>query len=376
MTASTKPDLSFRLGHAAGSWDAATEACLEQIGDSQGASLGFLYVADSLADDLPSILAQLRRKTGITDWVGTVGMGVCAGRREYFDEPAVAVMTAALPRDSFRVVPPVSRDADEVDAGTFEWIVAAQPRLGLIHCDPRNADLAELIGDVAERTSGFLVGGLSSSRGEMPQLANTISEGGLSGVLFGAEVDVVTGLSQGCAPIGPVRTVTSSQENVVLTIDGRPALDVLREDMKELLARDPTAPAYTVHVALPIPGSDIGDYLVRNLVGIDPSMSAIGIGALIDPGDRILFCRRDPQSAEGYLRRMLRDMRQRLDGPPKGGVYVSCLARGPNLFGPGSHEMRIVAEELGDFPLVGFFANGEISNNRLYGYTGVLTLFR
>ena len=32
-------------------------------------------------------------------------------------------------------------------------------------------------------------------------------------------------------------------------------------------------------------------------------------------------------------------------------------------------------DELGDFPLVGFFANGEISNNRLYGYTGVLTLF-
>ena len=187
---------------------------------------------------------------------------------------------------------------------------------------------------------------------------------------------MVTGLSQGCTPIGPVRTVTRSQNNILLQVDGRPALEVLREDMKELLARDSAQAAYHVHVALPVPGSDTGDYLVRNLVGIDPTQSAVAIGALVDPGDRIIFCRRDLQSAVADLKRMLREIRQRLDGPPKGGIYVSCLARGPNMFGPGSREMALVAEELGDFPLVGFFANGEISNNRLYGYTGVLTLFR
>ena len=35
----------------------------------------------------------------------------------------------------------------------------------------------------------------------------------------------------------------------------------------------------------------------------------------------------------------------------------------------------MIRDELGDFPLAGLFANGEISNDRLYGYTGVLALF-
>ena len=50
-------------------------------------------------------------------------------------------------------------------------------------------------------------------------------------------------------------------------------------------------------------------------------------------------------------------------------------ARGPNQFGDDSDELKMITKELGEFPLVGFFANGEISNNRLYGYTGVLTVF-
>ena len=51
------------------------------------------------------------------------------------------------------------------------------------------------------------------------------------------------------------------------------------------------------------------------------------------------------------------------------------MARGQNLFGTDSEELRLVESELGAFPLVGFFANGEICNNRLYGYTGVIALF-
>ena len=71
----------------------------------------------------------------------------------------------------------------------------------------------------------------------------------------------------------------------------------------------------------------------------------------------------------------MKNLKARTRGTPKGGVYVSCVARGPNLFGKDSEELKMIREVLGDFPLAGFYANGEISNNRLYGYTGVLTLF-
>jgi small ligand-binding sensory domain FIST len=72
---------------------------------------------------------------------------------------------------------------------------------------------------------------------------------------------------------------------------------------------------------------------------------------------------------------MANQLRRRAGAAPRAGLYFSCLARGPNLFGPDSAELAILRRELGAFPMVGMFCNGEISNDRLYGYTGVLLLF-
>jgi small ligand-binding sensory domain FIST len=114
---------------------------------------------------------------------------------------------------------------------------------------------------------------------------------------------------------------------------------------------------------------------VRNLVGIDPNKGWIAIGDLVSKGDPIMFTRRDKPSAETDLDRMLSKLKQRIAKPIRGGIYVSCLSRGVNLFGPDAAETRRINAQLGDFPLVGFFANGEISHDRLYAHTGVLTLF-
>jgi small ligand-binding sensory domain FIST len=146
--------------------------------------------------------------------------------------------------------------------------------------------------------------------------------------------------------------------------------------MGELLMRDLRRMAGLIFAAFPVPGSDMADYLVRNIIGIDIKSGLIGVAAEVAAGDPILFCRRDPASAIDDLDRMLAGLKRRLGNrTPRGGIYVSCIARGPNLFGPDAVELRRVREALGDFPLAGFFANGEICNDRLYGYTGVLTLF-
>jgi small ligand-binding sensory domain FIST len=158
-------------------------------------------------------------------------------------------------------------------------------------------------------------------------------------------------------------------------IDGRPALSVLLEDIGPDLAQDLRRLGGVIFVGLPVAGSDTGDYLVRNLMAIDPARGWVVIAAEIAAGDQILFCRRDPQSARADMARMLRQLAGRLDGPPKAGIYVSCVARGVNLFGEPGVETRLIRETLGEFPLIGFFANGEISRDRLYGHTGVLTLF-
>ncbi len=344
--------------------------------------LAFIYVTDAVADDLSSILTYLKQKSGIDHWVGSTGIGICAGRNEVFGRAGVAVMVAQLPQDSFRVLPTIQTGVDEIPEEQHQWSRQAMPPFGVIHGDPYNPQIAELIEDVsmdienlALDTPGFLVGGLAASRSSAFQVAETVTQGGVSGVLFAPDIEVATGLSQGCTPVGPTRRITDVRDGVVMSLDGRPALDVFKEDIGELLARDLARVDGYIHAAFPISGSDMGDYVVRNLLGVDPEHGWIAVAGAPQPGDSVMFVRRDPKSAEEDLMRMAAHIKRRLPGEPRGGLYFSCVARGPSLFGDEGAEMAILARALGDFPLVGFFGNGEISNNRLYGYTGVLCLF-
>jgi small ligand-binding sensory domain FIST len=99
------------------------------------------------------------------------------------------------------------------------------------------------------------------------------------------------------------------------------------------------------------------------------------VGEIFATGASLMLVRRVRAASDHEIVRMLAPLTSRVAGPPRGGIYFSCIARGPSLFGPHSEELGILRRELGDFPLVGVFCNGEISNNRLYGYTGVLALF-
>ncbi len=366
--------LEFRYGHAsAADWREAAESCLAQLGQG-AASLGFLYVTDVLADHVGDVLAFFKSRTAIPHWVGTVGIGICATAKEYLDEPAIAVLAGDFEPDSFRVFSGVA-GAEDVDNVALKCGDAV-PNFAIVHADPLNRRLGELVPHLAGKVeSGFLVGGLTSSRRQNVQIADGIVEGGLSGVSFSEGVTIATRLTQGCSPIGGKHVVTTSQQNVIISLDGRPALDVFREDVGETLGRDLNRIGGHVFAALPIPGSDTGDYLVRNLVGIDPANRLIAIGEMVQPGASVMFCKRDAGTAREDMERMLESMRKGLYTRPRGGIYYSCLGRGAGLFGPDSEELKLVREGLGDFPLVGFFCNGEISHNRLYGYTGVLTLF-
>ena len=125
----------------------------------------------------------------------------------------------------------------------------------------------------------------------------------------------------------------------------------------------------------PVYVGDTGDYLVRNLIGVDAERGLLVIGEKVSNGDKIMFVRRDEQAASEDMVHMLSQLRKRIDGPPQAGVYIACVGRGPAIFSPGNREIDIIHDSLGRFPLVGFSANGEICNNRLYGYTGVLLLF-
>jgi len=368
---------AFALGHATSAdWQEAARRCLMQLGDTPSASLGFLYVTDHFAADFEQVLSFFRDETGVEDWVGSVGIGVCATGQEYFDQPAIAVMLAAFPPQNFRVFPRVEHGLDELDQECVQWAERTTAGLAIVHGDPSNPKTPALIEALAQALpAGFLVGGMSSSRHGHWQIANAVTQGGLSGVLFAAEQGVVTGLTQGCSLMGRKHRISEARGNVLARLDDRPALEVFNEEVGEALAADPQRAAGYIFAALPIHGSDTGDYLVRNIIGVDPDKRLMAIGDQLETGDALQFCRRDLRSAQDDLLRMLQDVKRRCPSPPRGGVYYSCLGRGRNMFGDRSEELLTIRQELGDFPLVGFFANGEISHDRLYGYTGVLTLF-
>jgi small ligand-binding sensory domain FIST len=395
----------FRHGHATHpDWRMATELALAQIegrqgkpGWTAGGNLGFVYVTPRLAPHAEQIVALLQTRTGVSDWVGTCGDSIIATGVEYDDEPAIALMLAELPAEGFRVF---SGAHPPPPAGTLTADGSVAASAALVHADPATPDLAELVEDLAGKVTGaMLFGGISSGRADpIPQVAGRVLSGGLSGVVFSAQVELLMRVTQGCSPLAGEHVISSCQSNLIKSLDGQPALDVLLSDLGVTESARSSRDGETLLRAMPAarmrsgilvglasgeaprtarrPG--FGDYIVRNLVGIDPHNRLVAVSALPREGDRAVFCTRDAQAAHADLMRICTELREELETEGRsirGGIYVSCLARGKALFGSASAEVGLLQSQLGDFPLVGFFANGEIAGQQLYGYTGVLTLF-
>ena len=380
-------------------------------------TLALLYITDHYANAAQDILDHLSSELPeVTDWSGTVGVGIASNNVEYFDEPALAVMLCELPSDQYRVF-----------SGVAPLGLGFEAHSALIHADGNTADLPELIAELASRTaSGYLFGGLSSSRAQPVQFAvsgngnirgqgaaSGVFTGGMSGVAFGEGVSLVSRVTQGCQPVSKTRTVTAFEVNVATGLDGEPALDVMLRDLNVSLDQ-PREALNVVRATLVglVDPSDAGgrnavsrtgnfgsDVIVRHIIGLDPGRRGVAVSGQLEAGMQLAFCQRSVQAARTDLVRACSEIREELEPeelpvdtatalvqseaesaphPARriaGAVYVSCSGRGGPHFGGPSAELQIVRRALGDVPLVGFFAGGEIARHHLYGYTGVLTVF-
>jgi len=401
-------------------WPMAAGLVLAQLraqmalhGYAQSPTLGLLYITDHYAPAAQEILDHLGAELPwITDWCGTVGVGIASNNVEYFDEPALVVMLLDVPSDQYRVFSGVSPLGLGFEAAT-----------ALVHADGSTQDLPELLEEMAARTaSGYLFGGLCSSRTERLQFAlaadgtirgqgraTGVFHGGMSGVAFGSGVVMVSRVTQGCAPVSPARRVTQADHNVVITLDGEPALDVMLADLGVSLSRPEEALqrvrstlvglSRSSEAAVQRTGNFGAEVTVRHIIGLDPARHGVAIADVVHEGMELAFCQRSLQAARADLVRICAEIRDEAeqtvgtadaftqpvageapggDGAPgriAGAVYVSCSGRGGPHFGGPSAEMQLVRRALGDVPLVGFFAGGEIAHRHLYGYTGVLTVF-
>ena len=418
----------FPFGHATHpQWQMAAGLVIAQLraqmtlpGHAAKPRLGLLYITDHYANEAAEILTHLRQELPLVkDWAGTVGVGVAANNAEYFDEPGMALMLCDVPASHYRVF-----------SGAQALPVDFVAQSALVHADPQTPDLAELIAEMAGRTqSGYLFGGLTASRKQNVQFAlqapptaqveaapvaskdlnEGVLTGGLSGVAWSPDVQILSRVTQGCAPIGKEREITEAQGNVIYQLDGKPALDILLDDLQVSLSDPETAIPVVRNTlvgltsagqhAIGRTGSLGMDVRVRHIIGLDPARKGIAIAEHVEAGERLAFCQMSLQAAKADLRRICAEIREELEPetlsmetahalaaseaeaaphPARriaGAVYVSCSGRGGPHFGGDSAELQWVRHALGDVPLVGFFASGEIAHHHLYGYTGVLTVF-
>ncbi len=374
---------------------AQTDGMANQPGYSKDATLGFVYLTESLGKYSEEILSFLKERTGIDDWVGAVGVGICASGAEYFNEPAISLMISDLPVNQYQVFSGRRRAPKRTERTSTGAILSYT---AVVHADPGTGDIQDLINDMAERTeTGFLFGGVTSGNTAIGQFAAEGVSGGISGAVFSESIKVMTRITQGCSPLGKEHQVSSAEGHYLRKLDSGPALDVLLQDLgiKENQAKsrdgDEILKSITASrlqkgllIGVAPKGSDgiktigFGDYLVRHIVGIDPINRIVAIADHIEEGDRAVFCTRDAQAARSDLIRICTELRSEAEEEGltiQGALYFSCVARGANTFGEQGAELGIIKHNLGDVPLVGFYANGEIARNKLYGYTGVLTLF-
>ena len=358
-----------------GSWEENVDELTDQLGTPHG-SVRILYTSEDLAPFLAKMINQLRLKTRVKDWVSASGYGTISQNEEVFGESASCVMVLDLPLNSYRIFSGNSNLGTELAAQHSDWLTEATMPLAITHVDPRRADAVDAINNLAEKTGTFLIGGLTAASSDSPHLVKNEKEC-ISGIAISPiQTEILTGLSQGCSPVSEILTVTKAKQNIIIELDKKPAFDVLMECLGNEFQKNIQTMAGTIFIAFPIPGSDTADYTVRNLIGLDPNNKVIAISEHISEGDPLLICRRDEKTAVEDMRRMVTSIKQRLeDKSIRGGIYISCAARGPNQFATTNRETDIIREVLGDFPIVGFFANGEISRDRVYAYTGVIAVF-
>jgi len=363
----------FKLGHSTlPDWQSAVNDCLKQAGAISSENLGFVYVTDAFSAYLEKIFTALTEQTGISQWVGSVGQGVLCTDHQYYDQPAIVVMLASFNEHQFQIFSNIDAILPQQNESVMSGV-----RIALTHADPREKDLLEVINALPDKIgNGYLVGGLTSASEHYFQLANKVMEGSVSGVAFSDSVEVVTSLTQGCTPLGPIHRITECDHHMAIKIDDRPALDVFKEDLGADSLEDLDQTAGSIFAGFPHSDSDTNDYVIRNVVGIDPENNLLAIGEILQPDSHIMFCQQSSDSAYQDMQRMLDDIKKRLAGrTTRGGIYISCLGRSQNLFSGNESEMKLISDSLGDIPIIGFYANGEIAGHRLYGYTGVLTLF-
>ncbi len=364
----------------------ATLEAARHLGERQP-DLAIVFASPHFASLAEAVVDAVHEVAAPQALAGCVAEAVVGAGKEVESQPAVSVWLASL-ETRVRTFHCQFRKTNG-DAAFSGW-PDDPARAYLLIVDPFSFPADLLLRSMNERgpDAPFILGGVASG-GTGPGetrlfMDRTVMSSGAVGVALTGNVDVVALVSQGCRPIGPVLTVTRSEGNVIFELGGKSPVQRLQELYATLPEHDRELLTAGLLVGRVIDEYktefERGDFLVRGVVGADPESGAVAVGDEVAVGETIQFHVRDEASADNDLRTTLKIARDKLgDRRVAGGLLFTCNGRGSRMFSTPDHDAALLASELGDPPIAGFFCAGELgpvgSKNFLHGFTASMALF-
>ena len=343
-------------------------------------------------DELPELMREL---FGESFLIGCSGGGVIGAGREVEDRPGLSLTAAVLPDVQIVGFHIDNSDLPDGDAPPSAWeeltrIRAVDDPQFMILTDPFSAQGEQLLmGFDYAFPRGAKIGGLASG-GRQPgsnalYLGDRIYDSGAVGAALHGNIAVDTIVAQGCRPIGQRMQITACEHNMLQELDGRDTFEVLRETFHQLDDRDQQLAQHSLFIGVVMDefneDPQLGDFLIRNILGVDARRGALAVGEILKEGQTVQFHLRDAETSSQDLDAMLTQYSD--DKVPEtgaGALLFQCLGRGSYLYGRPDHDTDMFRDKVGDMPLAGFFCNGEIGqvsgSTYLHGYTSSFGIFR
>jgi small ligand-binding sensory domain FIST len=367
----------------------------EQSLKGQKPDLCLVFISSNFLSGYEAVLPFLRARLGPRVILGCSGGGVVGSGREIEHQPALAITVAVLPDVTLTPFRVADTSLPGLDVSPREWHrligvpPADQPQF-IVLADPYSIRIENLLmGMDYAYPKASKVGGLASGAtqpGENALYLNTVCyRTGAVGVALSGNVALDVLVAQGCRPVGKPMRVTKSDRNILMELDGVPPLTILRDLFLTLDPRDQNLLQHALFLGLvmdPLKSHFThGDFLIRNIVGLDTEKGLLAVGALVREGQIVQFHLRDAQTSAEDLQQTLAMYSSRYARDQLAGALLfSCLGRGQYLYGQASHDTKLFQQKLGEVPVSGFFCNGEIGpvggTTYLHGYTSCFALFR
>ena len=371
--------------------EAAERATLMAMGNAgiAKADLAIVFATINYQTEYGDLYQAVQSNSSCDELIGCTGMTVLTSAGEFEEEPALAVMvirSEQLSAVSFSARGTASEVSEQIQEN-----IQSGPDDGsllVIFPDVRALNPAELVKHIGSDGAALpVVGAAVSGDATGAQMyhwkGEEATEGGLTGVLLTGNFSTEIGVAQGCQPIGRPREITRAEGRVIFELDGEPALENFKGTLQLLTQDDIRKSGGTVFVGIAMDPENInpnrGDFLIRNLVGINEEHAALAVSEEISEGQLVQFHLRNSNAAADEIQAIIAQLTEKTrQHPPAFGLYFNCLGRGKGLYGAANHDISVIQDKFPGLPVIGFFGNSEFApiggRNFAHAYTGVFVL--